>query len=117
MDLNTATTQPGRPIDAAAQKTVEVRKQLQVAGAELHLTNAALERHLPTGAKQGDVAHALEQRESIEEKVIDAADELTAVRELLDEEVAERERLEHELSEVRRAAASAGKLDVGPASV
>jgi hypothetical protein len=100
MDMNVrdASSEPASPIDAAAHKTVAIRKQLQVAGAELHLTNAALERNLPPDVKRGDIAHALAQRGAIEEKVLEAADELSAVRELLDEEQAERARLEQQLA-------------------
>jgi hypothetical protein len=98
MNVANASPEPGSAIDAAARKTVAIRKQLQVAGAELHLTNAALERHLPPHVRRGDVAHALAQRGMIEEKVLEAADELSAVQELLDEEQAERARLEQELS-------------------
>lgn len=103
MEMKTRSAGPseGRPIRAAARKTAAVRKQLQVAGAELHLTNEALERHLPPGVKHGDVAHALAQRDQIEEKVVEAAQELSVVHELLDGEVAERERLEQELAAAR----------------
>jgi hypothetical protein len=90
-----------RPIRKAKRKTAAVRKQLQVAGAELHLTNAALDRHLPPGVKRGDVAHALAQRDAIEEKVEAAADELLVVHELLHEEIAERTRLENELAQAQ----------------
>lgn len=102
MDMNVANArpQPDSPIEVAARKAVAIRKQLQVAGAELHLSNAALERNLPADVKQGDVAHALAQRGTIEEKVLEAADELSAVRDLLDEEQAQRARLEQELSAV-----------------
>jgi hypothetical protein len=93
---------PGNvPIVTAGRKTKAVRKKLQVAGAELHLTNAALERHLPPEARRGDVAHALAQRGTIEDKVQEAADELAVVTSLLDEEVAEREKLEKELAQAK----------------
>ena len=89
----------GKPIEKATRKTANVRRKLQVAGAELHLSNAVLDRHLPPTVKSGDVAHALAQRDTIEGKVADAAQELTVVHELLDEEMAERARLEQELAE------------------
>ncbi len=110
MDMNSqgGAPQPGTPLEAASRKTAAVRKELQVAGAELHLSNAALERHLPQSVKRGDVAHALAQRDTIEEKVVEAADELNAVNELLDEEVAERARLERELAKAQRATKSSG---------
>lgn len=104
MDMTRDADPSGKPIEVAARKTAEVQGELRVAGAELHLTNAALERHLPPEARQGDVAHALAQRETIEEKVVEAADELSVVKELLHEEVAERQRLERELAEARGAA-------------
>src|SRR5688572_5529058 len=111
MDMNVANAspQPGSAIDAAARKTIAIRKQLQVAGAELHLTNAALERHLPPDVRRGDVAHALAQRGMIEEKVLEAADELSAVQGLLDEEQAERARLQQQLAEAVQGVSRASK--------
>lgn len=89
-------------IATAGRKTRSVRKQLQLAGAELHLSNAALDRHLPRDIRKGDVAHALAQRGTIEDKVQRAADELSVVNGLLDEEVAERAKLEKELAAARQ---------------
>lgn len=86
----------------AHRKTVRVCKDLQIAGAELHLTNSALERHLPPAARRGDVGRALEQNAAIEDKVQEAAADLADVSEQLEQEVAERERLEHELAAARR---------------
>jgi hypothetical protein len=107
MDLNGQNTQDtghpaAPPIEVAQRKAKTIRKKLQVAGAELHLSNIALERHLPGPVKHGDVAHALAQRGTIEEKVVQAADELAVVNGLLREEVAERERLELELRQARQ---------------
>lgn len=86
-----------KPIEQAREKTADVRQELEVAGAELHLSNTALERHLPPGQKNGDVGRALAQNSAIETKVQEAAEELAVVTELLEEEVAQRERLEKEL--------------------
>jgi C4-dicarboxylate-specific signal transduction histidine kinase len=107
MDLDGQNTQDAGPpasppIELAKRKTKTIRKKLQVAGAELHLSNVALERHLPGPVKHGDVAHALAQRGTIEEKVVQAADELAVVNSLLQDEVAERERLERELRQARQ---------------
>jgi len=111
MDMNMGSAErSAKPIEVAARKTAEVHGELQVAGAELHLTNAALERHLPPEARRGDVAHALAQRETIEEKVVEAADELSVVKELLQEEVAERHRLERELAETRQTGEAGRKV-------
>ena len=99
MKVQTSAAQPGRPLYRARQKTSEVREQLEVASAELGLTNAVLEDILPGSVKQSsDVQRALSQNEAIEEKVQEAADELKVVNDLLQEEVAERERLERELA-------------------
>jgi hypothetical protein len=86
-----------KPIGRARVKTEQVQDELTVAGAELHLSNAALGRKLPETEKTSDVQKALKQSEAVEEKVVDAAEELHEVKELLDEEIAERERLEREL--------------------
>jgi hypothetical protein len=90
---------PGSPpaIGKARVKTEQVQDELTIAGAELHLSNTALGRKLPDGEKSSDVQKALKQSEAVEEKVVDAAEELHEVKELLDEEIAERERLEREL--------------------
>ncbi|MDB5941761.1 MAG: hypothetical protein JWQ13_1327 [Ramlibacter sp.] len=97
--VQTAAARPGRPLYRARVKTRQVRQQLAVAGAELGLTNAVLGDKLPDSVKRSrDVQRALSQNVAIEGKVLEAADELQVVTELLEEEVAERERLERELA-------------------
>lgn len=86
-------------IAGATAKTANIQRDLEVAGAELNLTNTVLDRSLPESAKQGDVGRALEQNSAIEEKVQAAADDLKAVTQLLKEEVAETARLGQELAE------------------
>lgn len=86
-----------KPIVEAKAKTEQVKEELDIAGAELHLSNTALGRSLPPDQKKGDVGKALDQNAVVEEKVIDAAEELHNVKELLEEEIAERHRLEREL--------------------
>lgn len=89
------------PIDHAFRHAGRIHQELQVASAELHLTNTALESSLPAAVKRGDVAKALAQNAALEEKVSDAAEDLQTVTELLEEEVAERARLEGELAAAR----------------
>lgn len=90
---------PGRPLIQARHKAGVLQQELAVAGAELELTNAILDRTLPESVKRsGEIGQALAQNGAIEIKVQEAADELEAVNHLLDEEVAERERLERELA-------------------
>jgi phosphoglycerate-specific signal transduction histidine kinase len=91
------TINPGRPIEVAKDKTDAVQEDLVVAGAELHLTNTALNRSLPQSARHGDVDRALEQNDVVQQKVTQAAEELAEVTELLEEEIAERQRLEAQL--------------------
>jgi diguanylate cyclase len=86
-----------KPIHMAKTKTGAIKEELTVAGAELHLANTALDRSLPPAQKTGDVRKALDQNETVEEKVNRAADELAHVNELLAEEVEERHRLERQL--------------------
>lgn len=88
-----------KAIVEAKDKTERVKDELAIAGAELHLSNVALDRTLPAAEKKGDVRKALEQNAKVEEKVADAADELHDVKELLEEEIAERHRLEAELAQ------------------
>lgn len=99
MNVQTSAARPGRPLYRARQKTSEVREQLEVASAELGLTNSVLGHSLPDSVKRSsEVQRALSQNEAIEGKVQEAADELQVVSDLLQEEVAERERLERELA-------------------
>ncbi len=88
-----------KPIVEAKQRTEHVKEELAIAGAELHLSNVALDKSLPAAEKKGDVQKALEQNAKVEEKVADAAEELHDVQELLEEEIAERHRLEAELAQ------------------
>ncbi len=92
------TTNPGRPIEVAKDKTEAVQEDLAVAGAELHLTNTALDANLPRSARHGDVDKALQQNGIVQQKVTQAAEELAEVTELLEEEIAERRRLEAQLA-------------------
>jgi hypothetical protein len=87
------------PIAAVTAMTSQIKDDLEVAGAELSLTNTVLDRSLPDSAKHGDVARALEQNTEIEEKVQAAVEDLKVVTQLLHEEVAETARLNQELSE------------------
>jgi hypothetical protein len=91
-----ARPEPQAPtLEKAREVTAQVRDQLEVAGAELHLTNSQMLRGLPQA--RGEVRKALDQYAAVEEKVVGAAEELTGVTELLEEEMAERRRLELEL--------------------
>jgi hypothetical protein len=99
MNVQTLAARPNRPLHRARQKTSKIREQLEVASAELELTNIVLGRSLPASVKESsDVQRALTQNGAIEEKVQEAADELQVVSDLLNDEVAERERLERELA-------------------
>ena len=98
-NVQTSAARPSRPLYRARRKTIDVRARLEVASAELGLTNAVLGQQLPDSVKRSsDVQQALSQNEAIEEKVQEAANELQVVHALLDQEVAERERLERELA-------------------
>jgi hypothetical protein len=90
---------PARPIEHATQRTEKVQQDLQVASADLHLTNTILSKSLPDPMKQLDVRKALDRNEAVEEKVTEAAEELAEVTELLHEEVAQRRYLERQLAQ------------------
>lgn len=99
MTVQNSAALPGRPLYRAHQKTIAVRRQLEVASAELGLTNAVLDRTLPNSMKDvSEVRRALAQNEAIEDRVQEAAVELEVVTDLLAEETAERQRLERELA-------------------
>lgn len=91
-----ARRQPPKPIEQAATKAAQVQQELEVAEAELHLTNTVLRRSLPDPQRQGDVRKAVEQNAAIEAKVGEAAEELQEVADLLQSERSESERLELE---------------------
>ncbi|RZJ25193.1 MAG: hypothetical protein EOO54_07110 [Haliea sp.] len=101
------------PIDQARDKTEEVQQELEIAGAELHLTNTALDRHLPDNVLHGDVERALSQNAAVEGKVQEAAQDLEAVTNLLEQEKAERERLERELAAATGAPAGTSRSAPG----
>jgi hypothetical protein len=71
------------PLKAARAKAKKVQHDLEVACAELELTQGALHRHLPADARHADVAWALAQNDVVEQKVHDAAEELEEVQELI----------------------------------
>lgn len=80
----TQTTPQDPPTLADARaKTEKVQNELEVATAELNLTNNAFERHLPPEVREGDVGWALGQNAEIERKVQKAAEELEEVVELI----------------------------------
>src|SRR3954466_1587759 len=86
-----------RPIEEARTRTSEVQEDLALAGAELQLSNTQLHRHLPESQKKGDIGKALQQTAAVEEKLVDASDELRVVGELLQEEIVQRQELEKAL--------------------
>ena len=99
LNVQTSAPRPSMPLHQARKRTRKVCEQLEVASAELGLSNAVLGRNLPENVKRSnDVRHALSRNEAMEEKVQEAADELKVVSDLLQEESAERERLERELA-------------------
>ena len=101
--MTQSTTDPSpTPIEQACNKTDQVQKDLQVAGAELGLAHDALDEHLPPDVKSGDVAWAISQNAAVGQKLDEAVEELAVVNDLLREEVAEREELERKLAESGR---------------
>ena len=104
------------PQAAVAAMTSQIKGKLEVAGAELHLTNTVLERNLPDSAKQGDVGRALEHNAVIEEKVQTAVEDLKVVTELLREEVAETARLNQKLADLPSAQDGATAPPSSPAA-
>lgn len=86
------------PAEEAKVRTGQVQEELAIAGAELHLTNTALEAVLPRDTKKGDVRKALDQNTLIEARVNEAAEELEEVTELLEEEIRQRRELERKLA-------------------
>ena len=94
------THQGGKPpIQQAKEKTREVRQELELAGAELQLTTAILERALPQQHKVGDLRKAMEQNGAVAANVAEASEELAEVEALLAHEIEERQRLEREIAQ------------------
>jgi hypothetical protein len=80
----TQTTNPtSQPLADARAKTEKVQNELEVATADLSLTNDAFERHLPPEVREGDVGWALGQNAEIERKVQKATEDLEEVVELI----------------------------------
>lgn len=75
---------PDPRLEEAKARTDQVQRELEVASAELGLTQNALERELPPEIKQGDVGWAIQQNADIERRVHEAAEELEQVSELLE---------------------------------
>jgi len=75
--------QASQPLADARAKTEKVQNDLEVATAELNLTNKAFDRHLPPEVREGDVGWAIGQNAEIERKVQKATEELEQVAELL----------------------------------
>ena len=77
---------PSSPIETARDKAENVQRELELASAELGLTQGALERDIPQTVKeQGDIAWAMDQNAEVERKVRQAAEELEEVTELLEQ--------------------------------
>lgn len=104
------------PQASVAVMTSQIKDKLEVAGAELHLTNTVLERNLTDSAKQGDVGRALEHNAVIEEKVQTAVEDLEAVTQLLHEEMAETARLNQKLADLPAAQDGATAPPSSPAA-
>lgn len=109
-------TRATEPQAAVAAMTSQIKGQLEVAGAELHLTNTVLERNLPDSAKHGDVGRALAHNAVIEEKVQTAVEDLQVVTQLLHEEVAETARLNQQLADLPAAQDDATARPSSPAA-
>jgi phosphoglycerate-specific signal transduction histidine kinase len=101
--VNTVMTELPKPIEEAASKTAQIQQELQVAEAELQLTNTVLGRAELPAQQEDDARKAVAQNVVIEEKVGEAAEDLQEVTELLQAEVSERERLERQLEQGRTA--------------
>jgi hypothetical protein len=85
-------------IEIARAKVEIVKDDLQIAGAELHLSNMSLIKHLPEPEKKGDVLKALQRNAVVKDRVDESAEELANITELLEEEVAQRHKLEKALA-------------------
>lgn len=88
---------PCTPIEQARQKTGRVREELELAGAELHLSTEMLERQLPAEHKTGEVRRAIDQSGTVAENVASATEELQQVEALLEQAIAHGEALERQL--------------------
>ena len=68
----------------ARAQAEKVQQELEVATAELGLTNGAFDRSLPPAVRHGDLGWAIEQNARIEERVQKATEELEEVSDLLE---------------------------------
>lgn len=105
-------SEPQAPTSASAlaqalDRNEAARDSVERSGAELVMINAVLKQEIPDGLQVGDVVYALERTDELEVKIIDIAQELAEVNEVLAQEIEQRVDLERELVQTRAALASA----------
>ncbi len=93
----------GNRVASAKRKTEKVQEDIQLAEAELHLSNLVITDKLADSVSDADLARAVSHNEQVEEKLRDASDELQAVTDLLGSEERDRLKLEQSLQEYRDA--------------
>ena len=71
-------------IDTVRARVHRLRREVQVACAELGLAQHALERHLPPRVRTGDLAWAVAQGAAVEGKLEQAVQELAALQHILE---------------------------------
>ena len=94
---------PATLLDDALSKTQKVQERLTSGAQEIFVLGEVLKQELPADVVTGDVAHALEKHDALEEAVQECADDLEDVTKALAKEVAQRELLERKLQEAEQA--------------
>ncbi len=109
----------GNRVASAKRKTEKVQEDIQLAEAELHLSNLVITDKLADSVSDADLARAVSHNEQVEEKLRDASEELQAVNDLLGSEERDRLKLEQSLQEYRDAEGQApgSRTGEGSASV
>ena len=110
----------GNRVATARTTTERVQEDLQLAEAELQLSNAVIADKLGDSVPDPDLEKAVIHNEQVQEKLHEAAEDLKLVTDLLGSEEREREKLEQALAEYRHpdgAPVAGARSGVGSESV
>jgi C4-dicarboxylate-specific signal transduction histidine kinase len=94
-------------LEQARGTTESVREGIVQSAAELVVNNAVLKQEIPDEVQTGEVAQALEKNDALETRVLECAEDLAQVNQVLEQQIDERAELERELARTKAALARA----------
>ena len=107
----------GNRVAAAKTTTEKVQEDLQLAEAELHLSNLVITDKLADSVSDGDLTKAVAHNEQVEDKLHEAGERLQVITDLLGSEERDRLRLEQAAREADGVSAPGARSGEGSASV